>query len=488
MKTEGFVEIDQESARLLRYTDGPAWECVSVTAHEGDLWSDLEKMIVVFFPPQCKLNFVLSTQADLRILSFPGTASEADIIGNLQLKRAEYFNTRDELLLKVRLGAIIDKSRDVLASFVPKDYLVRIKTLCQNIGMTLGRLVTSADAVFGALERQLQGPVASTCLLLQVGYARVHLLAVRGTEVISTRTMLTGSIRELENTLSASTAVTREDTYAVLSGAIPADNEFLDEIIRSNRRDFLTHVGSLISELRGKKLLDEHSMIYVNHSMVAEPALLYLIGERFGLPVVELTGLSENESYVSKEHGSAAWLLGASVPHTTNHAPVLSKAAQQLMLPPRVTVFAALVLAAAPIPFLNILKMRAEFIRNEWEKRHKPVETIENGFQQAALEQDRLVALAREITADIDRRGFATRLTRHIIEKIPDYCRLEKIETDFNNGRLFVQGFSVDAETALRYFDQIKTFAGLESHELSLLDVESRRIQFEITAKMLKKG
>lgn len=489
MRVEGFVELEQEYARLLRNVDGKKWQSMIVPAVDGNPWEALKGVVPTFFSANTHLNFIGSAQGDVRFVTFPQDATEAEIHGNLQLKRKDYFNAREDLLLKTRSGPLReDKTRDVLVSYLPKVLYDEAKNLCQATGMSMGRLATSADTLFGTLERQRQGPSPDTCIVLQIGYSRVHMLAVRGVQIISARTLLTGCVRELENALLANFSLPRENTHALLNGSMVTDIPAIEDAIRDNRKELMTYVGSLLSELRGKKLISETSIVYMNNSVVAEPQLASVIAERFGISVEYLTGMLDDEFVEAQEHAQAIWLCGAVMPMVTNLAPTVSGAAKHLAVPPRLGVIAALVLAAAPLPFLNILKMRSERELSMWKERHLPVESIDQGFKAATMEQERLAFLAKEITADIDRRGFATRLARHITEELPPYSRLETVEVDLVAGRLLVVGFTVDAETALRYLDRIKAFPDLNQPELSLGDVESRRIKFEISATVVKKA
>lgn len=174
-RAEGFVELEQDFARLLKLVDGKKWLSKSVPANDGNLWGALKKEIPGFFTGFNQLNFICSDQGGVRFFDFPQETSEAEIQGNLQLKRKEYFNAREELLFKTRMSAPRpDKTREVLVSYLPKQLLTEAQNLCRDCGFSLGRLVTSIDSLVGASQRQLQRPLAETCIILQVGYSHVQ--------------------------------------------------------------------------------------------------------------------------------------------------------------------------------------------------------------------------------------------------------------------------------------------------------------------------
>lgn len=488
-RAEGFVELEQDFARLLKSADGKKWLSRTVTANDGNLWGALKKEIPGFFAGLSQLNFVCSDQGGVRFFDFPQETTEAEIQGNLQLKRKEYFNVREELLFKIRMGAPrSDKTREVLVSYLPKQMFADAEKLCRECGISLGRLTTSIDALVGAYHRQLQRPVADTCVILQVGYSHVNILAVKGQEILSIRSLLTGSLRELENLLFSGFSLPKADVWDVISGIKTTGVPAIEEAIRTNRLELMTHIGSVFAELRGKKQISEKSVFYISNSMVEEPQLGMMVSERFGIQVELLAGMHADESVDSPESARAVWLSGAHMPAVANLVPPVSRASIHLAVPVRVAVMAALVLAAAPLPFLNVLKMRSEKELATWQDKHRPIEALETEFKAASAEQAKLVTLASEITADIDRRGFATSLVRHLTEELPPFSRLEKIEVNLKDDILFVNGYTVDAETALRYLDRVKMFAGIGEPEITIGDVDSRRIKFEITARKEKKG
>lgn len=488
-RAEGFVELEQDFARLLKLADGKKWLSQTVSANDGNLWGALKKAIPGFFAGFNRLNFICSDQGGLRFFDFPQEASKTEILGNLQLKRKEYFNVREELLFKARMGAPRpDKTREVLVSYLPKQLLTDAQNLCRDCGFSLGRLTTSIDSIVGAFQRQLQRPVVDTCIVLQIGYSHVNIIAVKGQEVLSVRSLLTGSLRELENLLFSGFSLPKADVREIISGIKISGVPAIEDAIKTNRLELMTHIGSIFAELRGKKQISEKSVFYISTSMVEEPQLAMMVSERFGIQVEILSGMQGGESADSPESARAVWLGGSHMPSVANLVPRVSGAAAHLALPPRIAVMAALILAIAPLPFLNIIKMRSEQELRTWQERHRPVEVLEAGFKAATAEQAKLVELANEINADIDRRGFATRLLRHLTEELPEFSRLEKIEVNLKDDRLFVNGYTVDTETALRYLDRVKIFDGIGEPEITIGDVEGRRIKFEITAARKVKG
>ncbi|NCB39041.1 MAG: hypothetical protein EOM80_09745 [Erysipelotrichia bacterium] len=381
-----------------------------------------------------------------------------------------------------------DKTREVIVSWLPASLLEQAQRLCIETGFAIGRLTTSLDATFGAFQRQLQTPPQETAIVLKIGYSHVHLAAIRGQEIVTMRSLLTGSIRELENLLFSGFSLPREEVWMMLDGIKQIEIPAITEAVKTNRLELMTHIGSLFSELRSKKLLSDKSVLYLSNSCVEEPELGQMITERFAIRVESLTGMQNDELSVTPEDKKAVWLSGASQLSVANMVPPVSRRTMHLTLPARLSAVAAILLAVAPLPFLNVVKLKSARQLEATQAKHVATQQLVDDFAKASKEQETLVTLAKEITSDIDKRGLATNLTRHLTEKLPPFSRLERIEVNLKDSKLMITGYTVDTETALRYLDAVKLFAELGEPEITIGDLDSRRIRFDITAPIGKKG
>ena len=93
-----------------------------------------------------------------------------------------------------------------------------------------------------------------------------------------------------------------------------------------------------------------------------------------------------------------------------------------------------------------------------------------------------MVNLAKEINTDIEKRGISSRIARSLTEDLPISTRLENFQVDYISGKITVIGYTVDAESAIRYLDTVKSCDELSKAEIVISDLESRRIKFTITA------
>ena len=482
--SEGFVELENDYARLLKNDDGIKWSSVIVTP-EGDIWTALKKAIPAFFSPRTTLNFVCPADGGTLVFEFPSNISDKELEGNLQVNRKNFFNEVEELCFKLKKGNVnsVTQKRDITTSYVKISTVENIKNLCLAASVNLGKITTLPDSLFGALKRQFNkkyGNEVNICI--QIGFSKVYIIIFKGNDILSVRTLLTGSLRELENILFAGYSLVREDARLMISGRHQEPVPAILETIKENRLELITHLGGIFAELRTKKLLDQKSKVYLSYNIIDEPMLTNMISDRFDIEVNVITGLESDEKCEKYEDYPAVWLCGALNSDVPNLIPPKKISIGNLFYNPVVAILIAVLATAVPYPLLKKQEANISQELNELKEKHQPIEQLLNSFKEMSDYQAKLVNLAKEINTDIEKRGISSRIARSLTEDLPISTRLENFYVDYKSGKITIIGYTVDAESAIRYLDTVKSCDELSKAEIVISDLESRRIKFTITA------
>ncbi len=481
--TEGFVELENDYARLLKNVDGTKWSSLVVTP-EGDIWSALKKAIPSFFPPKASLNFICPSNGGTLVFEFPSDLTDKEIEGNLQVNRKNFFNEAGELFFKIKKGNVnqVTKKREITVSYITTSTVENIKNLCETVSVKLSKITTLPDSLFGALKRQYADHGKEVNICIQIGYSKVYIIIFKGDEILSVRTLLTGSLRELESILFAGYSMNKDEARLMISGRHQQPVPAILDTIKENRLDLITHLGGVFAELRTKKLLDPKSQVYLSYNVIDEPMLTSMISERFDINVNIITGLENDEKCEKYEDYPAAWLCGAYNQTVPNLIPPKKISIGNLFYNSVSAIIIAAVMTALPYPILNNQKQSIANELKALQEKHKPIEEMLNEFKNLNDYQGKLVNLAKEINSDIESRGISSRIARHLTENLPVSTRLENLKVDYKAGKMTVVGYTVDAESALRFLDNIKSCDELTKAEIVISDLESRRIKFTITA------
>ncbi len=481
---EGFVELENDYARLLKCTNGTGWSSKIVVPETGDIWTSLKKAIPEFFAPKATINFICPANGGTTVMEFPANSTDKDIESNLQINRRDFFDITEELCFKLNKGLVnqVTQKRDVVVSYVTKSIIDNIKSLCAASSAKLGKITTLPDSLFGSLRRQFGNLGNNVNICIQIGFSKVYIIIFRGAQIISVRTLLTGSLRELESVLFAGYSLVRDEARAMISGHHPNPMPAILDTIKENRLDLITHLGGIFAELRTKKLLTTDSKVYLSYNVIDEPNLTQMIGDRFDIPVHIITGMESDENGEKYEDYPAAWLCGASDALVPNLIPPIKINISSLIFNPVTTIAVAVAMSCIPYPVIQGKKAAISNELEELKKKHAPVEQLINEFKTESERQTKLVALASQINSDIEKRGISSRLARHVTENLPESTRLETFDVNYKQAKVSIVGYTVDPESALQYLDRIKECSDLSKAEIVISDLESRRIKFTITA------
>lgn len=480
----GFVEIESDYARLLKNEDGIKWTSLIVTP-ETDIWSTLKKAIPSFFAPKTVLNFVCPVDGGTLVFEFPSNISDKDIEGNLQVNRRNLFNEAEELYIKLKRGSenLSTQKTDITASYLKLSTIENIKNLCLEINYRLGKISTLPDTLMGAIFRQFKNTLEKEVnICIHLGYSKVSIIIFRKNEILSVRTLLTGSLKELESVLFSGYSLSKEDARLIISGQYSQPVDAILETIKENRLDLITHLGGVFAELRTKKLLDQNSKIYLSYNIIDEPQLAHMIGERFDIKVNVITGMEEDEKCEKYEDYPACWLCGSDNINIQNLIPPKRISVRSFVFNPTSAILIAVIMTAIPLPILHTQKQNIANTLAKKEIEYSEKETLINSLKEYDLKSENLKALTGPINSDLDNRGISSKIIRHLTEKLPNSTRLENISVNYRQATISIIGYTVDAESALLYLDNVKSCNSLTDPQIVISDLETRRIKFTITA------
>lgn len=482
----GFIEIETDYARLLRNKDGKVWSSLIVTQDSVDIWSALSKAIPEFFPEKTELNFICSIDGGSLVFEFPNNLTDQEILGNLQANRKTFFNETEELHFSIKKGSInpTNQKREITVSYIKQSTLDNIKLLCQTIDYKLGKITTLPDSLLGSIHRQYKNIGKEVNICIQIGFSRVNILIFRGNNLISVRTLLTGCLRELESELFTEYSLVREEIRLLISGKHPQPVEVVMNSIRENRLELLTHLGGVFAELRIKKMLDANSQVFLSYDIIDEPMLTGLIADRFDIKVNIITGIEQDENCEKYEDYPVCWLCGSSSNNAVNLIPPKKITFDSLFINPKVVIISSILITILPLPTIyfqreNLIK-EVNFLR----EKQKNVQNIIDDVNSLKTSFAQIESSTKVIQDELSNRGISTRITKHLTENLPEHTRLESLGIDFKTKKLNIVGYTVDAESTLRYLDSIKTCKELNDADIAISDLETRRIKFVITANI----
>lgn len=479
---EGFVELEQNFARLLRNKGGTTWVSKIVNPNESGLLQAVAKELPEFFEKGTLINFICTESGGFQLVDFPKDLKKTDIINNLKLNKKELFNTKTDLTFNVYDHSFEADTKKVAVSFLPTSVIEDITQAIAGTDFKLGKITTGPDTLMGAFARIYTQQPGVTDLIIQVGYSRVHLIAIQNNKIIQQRSLLTGSLKELESVLFSAYSVVREDAWLMLSKNHQHPVQVIEDTINNNRFDLLTRIGGFVAELRAQKLLSEGSKIYVHSALVDEPDLASIIYERFGLETIKFNGMANDEKGLSFEDFTACWLSGAHSPIARNITQEKSVASYQLAVTPKFALICAIIFTLAPFAMLNLADSKLNNLLLKVKSEYANVETMRQDIKNAAEEQAKLLAVSKEIAEDLANRGIATKITRVVTENLPESCRLQSIDLNLKDGKTFITGFAVDTETALKYYDIINKCLLLSKPKLTIDTTDPIKVYFTITA------
>ncbi|MBF0410263.1 MAG: hypothetical protein HQM10_23155 [Candidatus Riflebacteria bacterium] len=458
---EGIIEIEENYLRFL-IPEGSGWNSHTVQIPNGDVFGTLKKAVPKYLATLMQATVVLWSDVSTRVLPFPVEMSESEILEHLTLKSEDYFSSTAEMIFRLRpLGLIDQNNREYLVFSLNKLFFNRLLNTFSEVGCTLNRVTNSLEAVTGRFH-QLQskyGYDASACII-SLGYSQVNMLVLRDGEIIAVRTSITGAVRELEKSLCETLKVKTEKIEEILSGNFAEKDSNTIEIIQQNMRELFARITPFFAFVRSKEKESSKNTLYLSLPCLEIKGLKELLEKSFSIPVKILGETPSGES------NRYDWLQGAlynrSISFLTPPSPMF-----KFSVTSKIAWMFTIFFLCVPFGIIRInhdrVKFEIEQMRSKEESSRQFLQSTDAARERYAGMQD-VLKIAR---AEIPNKYSVAYVLAEIAKNAPSNLRISKIDYQPDSGSLSISGVSVDADTALLFWTNLKKLPWFSSPKIN---------------------
>ncbi|MBF0499471.1 MAG: pilus assembly protein PilM [Candidatus Riflebacteria bacterium] len=458
---EAIIEIEETYLRFL-IPVARGWKSHYLPFQGGDVFGALRHHVPELLGAIHAVSLVLWNEAGARILPFPVTMAEKEILEHLNLKREDYFGTNVEMVFALRPLALIDqKNREYLVSSVTRGYFNRLQNIFTELGYNISRITTAFEAAIGRFQQQrkLLGHHGSACII-SLGYSQVHMIVLRQGEVIAMRTALTGSVKELENRLVEALKLKTDKIEEYLTGRVENPDSNTVEIIQQNMRELLARITPFFAFIRSKEKERSDQTIYLSLPCLEIKGLKELLEQSFSLAVKPL-----DESAVNDDSRSN-WLQGILYPSTVSLLP-RKPPLFSFILTPRIIWLFSFFFLCTPFAFIKInhdmVKGQMKALQLKEEKSRLFLQRDEmTKSQQAALK-----GMSDILLGELPKSVTAASLVIEISKRVPANVRIVRFDYSPNTSNISLSGIALNTETALSFWEALKRFPWLTDPKIS---------------------
>jgi Tfp pilus assembly PilM family ATPase len=457
---EAVIEIEETYLRFL-IPVGKAWQVRHIPLQNEDLFGTLKNAIASYLGEVTQAMVVLWNNAGSRILPFPATMSEREILEHLSLKKEDYFGTNTEMVFALKpLGLISQSSREYLVSFVNRVFFNRLVNVFSEAGCVLNGITTALETAIGRFhqQREIEGHDGAACII-SLGYSQVNMIVLREGEVKAVRTSLTGSVKELEQRLADALKVKIDQIEDILSGRESSNDANTLELVQQNMRELLARITPFFAFIRSKEKESSKQTIFLSLPCLEIKGLKELLEKSFSVQVKYLDPETEQDT------SRFEWLQGAL------HSQVVS------LLPPRPPMFRfsltsrlawlfSLFFLCIPFGIINInhaiAKAKIEEMRTKEEQSRRFMQNSETTKAQYALLQQ----VAQMVQKEIPRTVSVSGILAEIAQKASSDVCFTNLEYSPDTANLTVNGVVIDTQTGLDFWKQIKQISWMEEPKI----------------------
>ncbi len=481
---EGVIEIEENYVRFL-IPSGTAWKSCWFSLASVDVFELLRTQMLPAFGSLRQASVVLNVQAGARILPFPITMHEPEILEHLELKRDDYFGGNAELVYALRpLAGTDGKTREYLVSHVNRIFVNRLQSLFESLGFTLNRVTSGIEALIGAYLRQPKPRAEKQVCLISLGYTSVNMAILRDGQVTAVRTSLSGALKEVELRLMTSLKLKQNEVDDLLTGIAAQADQHSIEIIQQNQRELLARITPFFAYIRAKEKEQGEQTIWLCMPYLEVTGIKPLLEETFKMPVQTLTAGAKTDGPPAPGLADGSWLAGVLekglVSLVEGRPPFL-----RFTMTPRLAVMFMIFFLIAPLAFVRVNRSavyhQTEALKRENEQFRPILEQTRLNRQQF----ERLTALGEVAKREMNGQILLAPVIADLAKSLSGEIRLEKVQMSAANRTLAMNGFSIDTETALRFWDSLQKQPALQDVKISFSETSAQgAVGFNVLATL----
>lgn len=483
---EAIVEIEEAYIRFL-VPVGESFNSTTISVNQTDMPSVLRQNLARILGEVREVSVVTNFQTGVKVLPFPTSMDNKDILEHLQLKREEYFGVKGECEFLIRPTANSNKdSKELLVSYILTSFFNRLQQIFQEEGYTLNRVSNIVETLIGAYSKQTQAKQGGLACLLAVGYLNISMIALKNGQPIAVRTTLTGSVKEIENRLMSVLKLNKAAVDDLLSGKAAADQESI-ELIQQNERELLSRISPLFASLRSLDSDARGLEILLAMPYVYLPGLPNLLEKNFQAKVLPLNTSAKVSAPADAVKSDLSWLTGVNARGTLSFTPVRHDF-MRFALTPKLAWMFVIFFLIAPLGLAKLSILNSENQLAALRSRYSEVETLYRHSEENLRNFSRLQSAGAIIENELSNQRSVSEIVKNVSGLVNDELRLERISVNLQANQLTVSGIAIDNETALKLWDTFEKTAEIKNPSLNFTEKQNQLYpKFNLTAELGKK-
>jgi Tfp pilus assembly PilM family ATPase len=480
---EAIIEIEEAYLRFL-VPAGNRYDCTTIPVTPADMPAILRQNLGKILGEHRQVSVVTNYQTGIKVLPFPASMDEREIIEHLQLKREEYFGVKGECEFILKPTAADSKeTRDMMVSYILKSFFNRLQQIFSEEGYSLNRVTNVIETMIGACSRQNAGKSSGLACLLAIGYQNISMVIIKNGQPLAVRTSLTGSVKEIENRLMSVLKLNKAEIDDLLSGKTPADHESI-ELIQQNERELLSRIAPFFAYLRSQEGNTGQLEIFLAMPYIVIPGLASLLEQNFQAKVKTLDADTRVAMASDATTANTGWLAGALARCTMSFTPVRHDFLR-FALTPRLAWMFMMFFLLAPLGLAKLSMLNSENQLTTLKSRYSEIESLHRQSEENISEFARLKMAGDLIQGETTGRMQLSPMLRRLSDMVNDEMRLERISFNLSRNQVNIFGVAIDNETALKFWDALEKSGSVSGVKINFTDKQNQLYpKFIISAEL----
>lgn len=450
---EAIIEIEEAYIRFL-VPDGDSFKSTVLAVTPAEMPVILRQNLAKVLGDFRQVSVVTNFQTGIKVLPFPATMDEKDILEHLQLKREEYFGVKGECEFILKPTANSNKdSRELMVSYIQKSFFSRLQQIFQEEGYTLNRVTNIVETMIGAYQNNQASKSELVCLLA-IGYMNISMVVLKNRKPVAVRTTLTGSVKEIETRLMSVLKLNKAAVDDLLSGKTPADQESI-ELIQQNERELLSRISPFFAFIRSLDSKASSFEILLTMPYIYLPGLPSLLEQNFQAKVLPLETPYKIKNAPEAAKADISWLSGATHRNTLSFTPVRHEFLRFTLTAKLAWMFIVFFMLA-PLGMARVSKIHSENRIMALKSQYSEVESLYRLAEDNQASFGRLQAAGELIAAQTGTRKSLLPIIKKLCDLVNDELKLERVNLNVLQNQLTITGLAIDNETALKFWDTLE--------------------------------